>query len=115
ALEEAIRARWNNLTKPPGSLGQLELLGTRYGLIGGETMPRIQSKAMYIFCADHGITAEGVSAFPSEITAQMVRNFLRGGAAINVLCRHYGIETTIVDCGVDADCPPGVINCKIAR
>src|SRR5438045_4042428 len=115
ALEHEIQARWNNLTKPTGSLGQLELLGTRYGLIRGEAMPRLHAKAMYIFCADHGVTAEGISAFPSEITAHMVTNFLRGGAAINVLCRHYGIETTIVDCGVSADCAPGAVDRKIAR
>jgi nicotinate-nucleotide--dimethylbenzimidazole phosphoribosyltransferase len=114
ALAAQIEARWNNLTKPPGSLGQLETLVTRYALIRGNAMPSLTSKAMYIFCADHGITAEGVSAFPSEITAQMVRNFLRGGAAINVLCRHYGIETAIVDCGVNAPCEPGVIDRKIA-
>ena len=59
ALTEAIQARWNNLTKPPGSLGQLEHLGARYALIRGEAMPRLQSKAMYVFCADHGVTAEG--------------------------------------------------------
>src|SRR4051812_1147265 len=69
---------------------------------------------MYIFCGDHGVTAEGVSAFPSEITALMVRNFLRGGAAINVLCRHYGIQTAIVDCGVIGPCDPGAVNRKIA-
>src|SRR4029079_15299990 len=71
-------------------------------------------KSMHIFCADHGVAAEGVSPYPSAVTAQMVRNFLRGGAAINVLCRHYGIETTIVDCRVDAPCEDGVVDCKIA-
>src|SRR3954451_17115944 len=70
---------------------------------------------MYVFCGDHGVTSEGVSAFPSEITALMVRNFLRGGAAINVLCRHYGIETAIVDCGVMGPCDAGVIDRKIAE
>src|SRR5689334_16651811 len=114
-LRAAIQARWNNLTKPPGSLGQLEHLGARYAMIRGEPMPRLQSKAMYVFCADHGVTAEGVSAYPSEITAHMVLNFLRGGAAINVLCRHYGIETTIVDCGVKGPCESGVIDRKIAH
>ena len=115
ALERADRERWDNLTKPPGSLGQLEELVTRYALIRGEPMPRLAAKGMYIFCADHGVTVEGVSAFPAEITAQMVRNFLRGGAAINVLCRHYGIETEIVDCGVNCACQPGVVDRKIAR
>jgi len=115
ALLDRVQARWNNLTKPPGSLGQLELLGARYALIRGEEMPRLASKAMYIFCGDHGITAEGISAFPSEITRHMVSNFLRGGAAINVLCRHYGIDTTIIDCGVNGDCAPGVVDCRIGR
>jgi nicotinate-nucleotide--dimethylbenzimidazole phosphoribosyltransferase len=114
ALAGAVHARWNNLTKPPGSLGHLEDLVARYALIRGDTFPRLSSKGMYVFCADHGVTAEGVSAFPSEITAQMVRNFLRGGAAINVLCRQYGIDTAIVDCGVIGDCAPGVIDRKIA-
>ena len=115
SLSREIAARWDNLTKPPGSLGQLEHLVARYALIRGEVMPSLARKSMHIFCADHGVTAEGVSAYPSAITAQMVRNFLRGGAAINVLCRHYGIETTIVDCGVDAPCEDGVVDCKIAR
>src|SRR5436309_15323119 len=114
SLESQIKARWDNLTKPPGSLGQLEALVTRYALIRGEAVPDLTRKSMHIFCADHGVTAEGVRAYPSAVTAQMVRNFLRGGAAINVLCRHYGIETTIVDCGVKGPCEPGVIDRKIA-
>jgi nicotinate-nucleotide--dimethylbenzimidazole phosphoribosyltransferase len=112
---EAIRERWNNLTKPPGSLGQLEELVVRYGVIRGEAMPAMPRKGMYIFCGDHGVTAEGVSPFPAEITRLMVRNFLKGGAAISVLCRQYGIETAIVDCGVNSDAEPGVIDRKIAR
>lgn len=115
ALAAAVRDRWNNLTKPPGSLGQLEELVYRYALVRGEAMPALPRKAMYIFCGDHGVTAEGISPFPSEITRLMVRNFLKGGAAINVLCRQYGIETAIVDCGVNADPEPGVIDRQIAR
>jgi nicotinate-nucleotide--dimethylbenzimidazole phosphoribosyltransferase len=115
ALAARIQARWNHLTKPPGSLGQLEHLVARYALIRGEAMPSLSAKAMYVFCADHGITEEGVSPFPAAITAQMVRNFLRGGAAINVLCRHHGIETTVIDCGVNADCEAEAIDRKIAR
>src|SRR5256885_3523810 len=115
SLESKIKARWDNLTKPPGSLGQLEELVTRYALIRGEAVPDLACKSMHVFCADHGVTAEGVSAYPSAVTAQMVRNFLRGGAAINVLCRHYDIATTVVDCGVDADCEAGAIDCRIAR
>jgi nicotinate-nucleotide--dimethylbenzimidazole phosphoribosyltransferase len=115
SITSAVRDRWNNLTKPPGSLGQLEELVLRYALVRGETMPAIPRKAMYIFCGDHGVTAEGVSPFPSEITRLMVRNFLRGGAAINVLCRQYGIKTAIVDCGVAGAPEPGVIDRKIAQ
>src|SRR6266567_1069783 len=115
SLSSEIAVRWNNLTKPPGSLGRLEELVTRYAVIRGEAVPVLARKSMHIFCADHGVTAEGVSAYPSAVTAQMVRNFLRGGAAINVLCRHYGIETTIVDCGVDAACEAGAVDCRIAR
>jgi nicotinate-nucleotide--dimethylbenzimidazole phosphoribosyltransferase len=115
SLASQIAERWDNLTKPPGSLGQLESLVAKYALIRGEVVPTLARKGMYIFCADHGVTAEGVSPYPSAVTAQMVRNFLRGGAAINVLCRHYGIETSIVDCGVDAPCEYGVIDCKIGR
>jgi nicotinate-nucleotide--dimethylbenzimidazole phosphoribosyltransferase len=114
ALSIQIAKRWDNLTKPPGSLGQLEELVARYALIRGECVPGLARKSMHIFCADHGVTAEGVSPYPSAVTAQMVRNFLRGGAAINVLCRHYGIETAIVDCGVDAAYEDGVIDCRIA-
>jgi nicotinate-nucleotide--dimethylbenzimidazole phosphoribosyltransferase len=113
ALANRVGAHWNNLTKPPGSLGQLEDLVTRYALIRGEAFPRLAAKGMYVFCADHGVTAEGVSPFPAEITAQMVRNFLRGGAAINVLCRHYGIQPVIVDCGVMGACADGVEDRKI--
>jgi nicotinate-nucleotide--dimethylbenzimidazole phosphoribosyltransferase len=112
---ETIRERWNNLTKPPGSLGQLEDLVTRYAVFRGEAMPALPRKGMYIFCGDHGVTAEGVSPFPSEITKLMVRNFLRGGAAINVLCRQYEIETAIVDCGVNAEPEAGAIDRQIAR
>ena len=115
ALEQQIRARWDNLTKPPGSLGFLEDLATRYALIRGGRFPSLESKGMYVFCADHGVTEEGVSAFPAEITVQMVRNFLRGGAAINVLCRHYGIATSIVDCGVNAPCEPGAVDCRLGN
>src|SRR3989442_13143293 len=76
ALSIRIAERWDNLTKPPGSLGQLERLVARYALIRGEVVPDLARKSMHVFCADHGVTAEGVSAYPSAVTAQMVRNFL---------------------------------------
>jgi nicotinate-nucleotide--dimethylbenzimidazole phosphoribosyltransferase len=99
-LETRIRARLDSLTKPPGSLGRLEELAVQLGLIQSTDMPRIASKAMIIFCADHGVVEEGVSPYPSEVTRQMVANFRASGAAINVLCRHGGIEPVIVDMGV---------------
>src|SRR5580698_530227 len=100
ALEARIRARLDSLTKPPGSLGRLEELALQFGLIQSTDMPRIGRKAMIVFCADHGVVEEGVSPYPSEVTRQMVANFRSGGAAINVLCRHRGIEPVIVDMGV---------------
>jgi nicotinate-nucleotide--dimethylbenzimidazole phosphoribosyltransferase len=114
ALRQKIQARLDNLTKPPGSLGRLEDLALRYGMARGTADLRLDSKRMFVFCADHGIAAEGVSAYPADVTAQMVRNFVRGGAAINVLCRRYGIETTIVDMGVSGPAEPGALDRKIA-
>ncbi len=99
-LEQRIRRRLDSLTKPPGSLGRLESLALQIGLIQGTELPSIGRKAMVIFCADHGIVEEGVSPYPTEVTAQMVANFRAGGAAITVLCRHLGIEPVIVDMGV---------------
>jgi nicotinate-nucleotide--dimethylbenzimidazole phosphoribosyltransferase len=99
-LEARIRRRLDSLTKPPGSLGRLEALALQLGLIQETEMPVIGHKAMLIFCADHGIVEEGVSPYPQEVTGQMVANFRAGGAAITVLCRHYGIEPVVVDMGV---------------
>jgi nicotinate-nucleotide--dimethylbenzimidazole phosphoribosyltransferase len=99
-LARRIQSRLDSLTKPPGSLGRLESLAMQMGLIQGTEMPAVGRKAMLIFCADHGIVAEGVSPYPQEVTAQMVANFRAGGAAITVLCRHYGIKPVIVDVGV---------------
>jgi nicotinate-nucleotide--dimethylbenzimidazole phosphoribosyltransferase len=99
-LERHIRARLDSLTKPPGSLGRLESLALQIGLIQQSAMPSIERKAVVIFCADHGIVEEGVSPYPAEVTRQMVANFRAGGAAITVLCRHFGIEPVIVDIGV---------------
>lgn len=100
-VEDEIRRRLDSLTKPPGSLGRLEELALRVGLTQRTSMPTITSKAMLIFCANHGVAEEGVSAYPSEVTRQMMANFQSGGAAINVLCRNFGITPVIVDMGVD--------------
>jgi nicotinate-nucleotide--dimethylbenzimidazole phosphoribosyltransferase len=113
----AIEARLLDLTKPPGSLGLLEEIATRLALIKKTTNPRITKKQIFTLAGDHGVTDEGVSAYPKVVTPQMVLNFLGRGAAINVLARHAGAEVTIVDMGVDYDFDsiPGLVNAKVAR
>lgn len=101
-LEKEIDNHLNDLTKPQGSLGKLEELAKRFCFIQNSSSPRLQKKAIAVFAADHGVAVEGVSAYPSEVTAQMVLNMLAGGAAINVLSRHGGIKNYIVDVGVNA-------------
>lgn len=115
-LENAA-ARQLTLTKPPGSLGRLEEIGNRLSAIQLTTTPNVNRKRIYVIAADHGVTAEGVSAYPREVTAQMVDNFLAGGAAINVLGRHGKIDVRIVDAGVDADLTarPQLIDVKKLR
>ncbi len=95
-------------TKPAGSLGELERLAHRLGMILRSTRPVLRHPAIFVFAADHGIAREGVSAYPPEVTAQMVLNFTRGGAAINVFCRQHEIDLKIVDAGVAYDFPPGL-------
>lgn len=113
-LQEIIQRRLDNLTKPPGSLGRLEQLALRYGLARGAAEFTLLRKSIYVFCADHGIAAEGVSAYPAAVTVQMVRNFVRGGAAINVICRQFGIDTSIVDMGINGPVETGTLNCRVA-
>ncbi|MBM4425134.1 MAG: nicotinate-nucleotide--dimethylbenzimidazole phosphoribosyltransferase [Chloroflexi bacterium] len=107
AAQAAARARQDTLTKPPGSLGRLEELSIQLAGITGQPRPSLARKAVVVMAADHGVAAEGVSAYPSEVTPQMVLNFLRGGAAINVLARQAGARVVIVDMGVAADIPVG--------
>jgi len=89
----------DTLTKPPGSLGRLEELATRLAALTGAP-PHVAQPVIFTFAADHGVTAEGVSAYPSSVTAQMVENFLRGGAAVNVLARDCGARVVVADFGV---------------
>ncbi len=109
--------RLDSLTKPPGSLGRLEELAARYVAIRQELFPPLINKRVVVFAADHGVVAEGVSAYPQEVTFQMVYNFLRGGAGINVLARHAGAGVEVVDIGVNHDFAqePGLIIRKVAH
>ncbi len=102
-LGELAQARLDILTKPQGSLGRLEEFARRLVQITGEKMPSLDKKAIFTFAGDHGVAAEGVSAFPREVTQQMVLNFLGGGAGINVLARHAGADVAVIDIGVDHD------------
>jgi nicotinate-nucleotide--dimethylbenzimidazole phosphoribosyltransferase len=107
----------DRLTKPVGSLGRLEELAARYVAMTGEERPKVPRTAIFTFAADHGVASEGVSAYPSAVTAQMVLNFLRGGAAVNVLASHVGAEVLVVDIGVAHEFGPlpNLVSRKIAR
>lgn len=94
------------LTKPPGSLGRLEEIARRLVAIRRERRPSVGRKVIFVMAGDHGVVVEGVSAFPQEVTPQMVQNFLNGGAAINVLARHVGAEVVVADVGVASDMAP---------
>src|SRR5512138_3324980 len=101
-LAEAQK-RLDNKTKPLGSLGRLEEFARRFAAITGNMALDTAKKVIYTFAADHGVVEEGVSAFPKEVTPQMVLNILRGGAGVNVLARHSGVTVRVVDVGVDHD------------
>jgi nicotinate-nucleotide--dimethylbenzimidazole phosphoribosyltransferase len=103
ALLEKARARQLELTKPPESLGRLEEIANRIAAIQGSLSPSVDRPRIVLFAADHGVCAEGVNPYPQAVTAQMVANFLRGGAAINAIARVVGAELTIVDAGVAFD------------
>jgi len=100
---EEAQNRLDSLTKPQGSLGRLEEFAKQLVAITEERMPSIDKKVVFTFAGDHGVVEEGVSAFPKEVTPQMVMNFVNGGAGINVLARHAGAEVVAVDVGVDYD------------
>lgn len=104
-------------TKPPGSLGRLEELAMRLALLQDTITPVVERTRVVIFAADHGIAAEGVSAYPRAVTAEMMRNFVRGGAAVSVLARANGLEVEVVDVGVDADLTsmPGIVHATVRR
>lgn len=116
AAMAAARARLDRLTKPQGSLGRLEELAIALAGITGQSMPRLPRKTVIVMAGDHGVATEGVSAFPQEVTAQMVGNFLAGGAAINVLARAAGARVIVVDIGVAGEVPshPDLVARRIA-
>lgn len=115
-LQPALQALLDSKTKPPGSLGRLEALALQAGLIQQRLDPRWQQPTMLVFAADHGLAAAGVSPYPQAVTAQMVHNFLAGGAAVNVLCREAGVQLRVVNAGVAAEfaAHPLLIDCPVA-
>ncbi|OCT10617.1 nicotinate-nucleotide--dimethylbenzimidazole phosphoribosyltransferase [Paenibacillus pectinilyticus] len=106
----------NQLTKPQGSLGKLEDIARQVAGITGEVMPTFDKKAVIVMAGDHGVCEEGISAFPAEVTPQMVLNFLYGGAAVNVLARHAGADVVCVDMGVNAELEhPNLVSRKVRK
>ncbi len=116
ALAARLRRKIDGKTKPPGALGLLEALALQLGLIQRSESPALHAPQIVIFAADHGIAAEGVSAYPQAVTAQMVGNMLAGGAAVNVFARQHGFALHVVDAGVAAQLPahPKLLERKIA-
>ena len=106
----------NNKTKPLGSLGELEALAIQLGVILQTESPLLASPQLVVFAADHGLANHGISAYPSDVTWQMVENFLTGGAAVSVLARQHQIALTVADCGVrhTFKAQPGLYQCKIS-
>ena len=116
AGERAARRHLDSLTKPPGSLGRLEEVALRLAVLRGRP-PEVARPVIFTFAADHGVVAEGVSAYPQVVTAQMVENFLRGGAAVNVLARQAGARVVVADFGVATPLgdSPDLVACPIGR
>ncbi|HJV71178.1 nicotinate-nucleotide--dimethylbenzimidazole phosphoribosyltransferase [Ideonella sp.] len=116
ALAARVQHRIDHKTKPLGALGRLEALALQLALIQGTGHPRLEAPQLVVFAADHGIAARGVSAYPSDVTWQMVENFLAGGAAVSVLARQHGLALTVVDCGVRHEFGPrpGLVDAKLA-
>ncbi|ROZ64924.1 nicotinate-nucleotide--dimethylbenzimidazole phosphoribosyltransferase [Ramlibacter sp. WS9] len=116
ALAQRLQHKLDHKTKPLGSLGRLEALALQIGLILDTESPQLAQPQLVVFAADHGLAGRGVSAYPSDVTWQMVENFLAGGAAVSILARQHGLALTVVDCGVARDFAPreGLLIRKIA-
>ena len=121
-LTQALQHKLDNKTKPLGALGRLEQLALRLGQIQGTESPMLQAPQMLVCAGDHGLAAKGVSAYPSDVTWQMVENFLAGGAAVSVLARQHGLQHTVAVCGVAREVPardavpgaPRLVRCRVA-
>lgn len=105
AFTQRVQHAIDHKTKPLGALGRLEQLALRIACILGQDRPVLQQPQMLVFAADHGLAARGVSAYPVDVTWQMVENFMAGGAAVSVLARQHGLALNVVDCGVAGDFP----------
>ena len=106
-IREALQSKIDNLTKPKGSLGMLEELALKVGMIQQSLSPELRNPQHILFGADHGILEEGVSCTPKEVTWQQMGHFLQGGAGISFLCAQHGFKLNVVDSGVDFDFPAG--------
>jgi nicotinate-nucleotide--dimethylbenzimidazole phosphoribosyltransferase len=113
-LAARVQHALDHKTKPLGALGRIEALALQLALIQGVERPALREPQLVVFAADHGLSRRGVSAYPREVTPQMVANMLAGGAAVSVLARQHGLALTIADCGVDAPLVPGAVDLRIA-
>ncbi|MCE4555144.1 nicotinate-nucleotide--dimethylbenzimidazole phosphoribosyltransferase [Pelomonas cellulosilytica] len=113
-LAARVQHALDHKTKPLGALGRIEALALQLALIQGVERPAMRDPQLVVFAADHGLARRGVSAYPREVTPQMVANMLDGGAAVSVLARQQGLALTVADCGVDAPLAPGAQDLRIA-
>lgn len=114
SLAARVQHALDHKTKPLGALGRIEALALQLALIQGVERPSLHEPQLVVYAADHGLARRGVSAFPREVTPQMVANMLAGGAAVSVLARQQGLALTIADCGVDAPLAAGALDLRIA-